>query len=64
MLGNDNPHEVFKTVWYEFYRYNPKDFVRNMAKLDYDYVKVPKYGHHHVVVYNPKILRLVKILVQ
>lgn len=33
---NENPHQQFLQVWYDFYRDNPVQYVRNMVKLGYD----------------------------
>jgi hypothetical protein len=60
-MRQDNPHQSFQQVWYDFYRHEPVDFVRNMVTLGYDGVVVPRQfmNTKHAVVYNPKIIRLI-----
>ena len=56
---DDKPHEMFKTVWYDFYRNHPKEFIRNMITLGYDYVKVKKPESNHYIVYNPDRIEII-----
>jgi hypothetical protein len=60
-MNQDNPHQSFQQVWYDFYRHDPVDFVRSMVTLGYDGVVVPRQfmNTKHAVVYNPKIIRLI-----
>lgn len=56
---NDNEKDVFLQIWIEFYRYDPVDFVRNMVKLGYDGIIVPREsGATHIIVYNPSIIEV------
>jgi len=59
---NDTDKEVFLQIWIDFYRHREVEYVRNMVKLGYDGVFVPKEnGINHFVVYNPDIIRIVDI---
>lgn len=59
---NDTDKDVFLQIWIDFYRYNGREYVRNMAKLGYDGVFIPKEdGINHVVVYNPSIINIVDV---
>jgi len=59
---NDNEKDVFLQIWIDFYRYQPLEFVRNMVKLGYDGILIPKEkGRTHIVVYNPAIIQLMDI---
>lgn len=59
---NDNEKDVFLQIWIDFYRYQPLEFVRNMVKLGYDGILIPKEkGRAHIVVYNPAIIQLMDI---
>ena len=61
---NDNPHEQFLQVWYDFFRYDAVDYVRGMVSLGYDAVYVDKEyvpeGQDrpvvHAIVLNPGII--------
>jgi hypothetical protein len=61
---NDSEKDVFLQVWYDFYRYEPVDYVRNMVKLGYDGLiddSIAKDGHKHIIVYNTKIIKLIDV---
>lgn len=59
---NDNEKDVFLQIWIDFYRYDSVDFVRNMVKLGYDGIFVPKeHGITHIIVYNPSIIEIMDI---
>jgi hypothetical protein len=56
---NDTEKDVVQQIWYDFYRYNPIDFVRNMVKLGIDGIMVPKdNGVIHYIIYNPSIIKI------
>lgn len=56
---NNKPFELIKDIWYDFYRYHPKEFAKNVVDvLGYDYVRIPKDGVEHFIVYNPSILKI------
>ncbi len=59
--GERNPHQAFQSVYYDFYRNDPIEFVRNLVILEYDGLVVPRQfmNTKHAVVYNPKIIKLV-----
>lgn len=60
-VESDSPVEVFKNVWWEFYKHNPTLFCKNMASLGYDGFIVPKsfMGVKHAIVFNPKIIKVI-----
>jgi len=59
---NDTDKDVFLQVWIDFYRYSGREYVKNMAKLGYDGIFVPKEnGINHFVVYNPLIINIVNV---
>ena len=58
-LLQDNEHQSFLSVWYDFYRYRPVDYVQNMVKLGYDAVVVPRNTHtgvRHYIVLDPRVI--------
>jgi hypothetical protein len=56
---NDTEKDVVQQIWYDFYRYNPIDFVRNMVKLGIDGIMVTKdNGVIHYIIYNPSIIKI------
>lgn len=54
------PKDVYLSIWYNFYRYRPVDYVRNMVSLGFDGLIIKKDFKNaiHYVVYNPKIIRV------
>lgn len=60
---NDDEGEIFQQIWYDFYRYIPKEYVRNMTKLGYDGLVLdapPDYvGEKTVLIYNPEIIKFI-----
>lgn len=59
---NETPHEIFQSVWYDFFRYNPVEYVRGMVELGYDGVFVNKReGVVHAIVFNPKKIEFVEL---
>jgi hypothetical protein len=59
--NNDSPHDVFQTIWHDFYlRQNATDqYLTNMIKLGYDGVIIPKNELVHVVVFNPQKIEMI-----
>jgi hypothetical protein len=56
---NENEKDVAQQIWFDFYRYDPVDFVRNMVKLGIDGLMVPKeQGVVHYIIYNPDIIKI------
>lgn len=56
---NDTEKDVAQQIWYDFYRYNPVNFVRNMTKMGIDGLMVPKdNGVVHYIIYNPAIIKI------
>lgn len=65
MMSQDNEHQSFLSVWYDFYRYRPTEYVENMISLGYDAVVVPRNTHTsvtHYIVLNPKCIRIIDTL--
>lgn len=59
IMEGETAHDVFQSVWYEFYRNSPVQYIRNMVKLGYDGVIVPKTnGIIHYIVFNPNCLTI------
>lgn len=58
---NDTEKDVAQQVWYDFYKNNPIDYVRNMVKMGVDGLMVKKEhgGVVHFIVYNPSALKVV-----
>ena len=50
----------FQSVWASFYRYDPKEYIRNMVQLGYDGFLIPKEGGFHLIAYNPNKLRITR----
>ena len=65
---NENPHQQYLQVWYDFYRYHPVEYVRNMVKLGFDSIIIPDRSSMitgeenitHIIVLNPRIINQVK----
>ena len=56
---NDTEKDVVQQIWYDFYRYEPVNFVRNMVKIGIDGIMVPKEnGVVHYIIYNPAIIKI------
>jgi hypothetical protein len=58
----NQPHEMFQTMWYEFYRYEPKKFIVNMVRLGYDFVKVKSVKSNHYIVYNWEKIKILNVI--
>jgi hypothetical protein len=56
---NDTEKDVAQQIWYDFYRYDPVDFVRNMVKMGIDGLMIPKEdGMFHYIIYNPSVIKI------
>lgn len=57
---NDTEKDVAQQIWYDFYRYHPIEYLRNMVKLGIDGIIIPRYHKegNHVIVYNPSIIKI------
>lgn len=55
IMRDENPHQAFQTVWYDFYRNDSAQYLKNMVDLlGYDGVVVPRTeGVIHVIVFSP-----------
>ena len=56
---NHTPHEAFQAVWYECYRHNAGDYLRNMIELGYDGVVIPTAEATHYVVFSPNAIEVI-----
>jgi len=58
---NENEKDLFQQVWFDFYRYSPVEYVRNVVKLGYDGIIIDGYNTDktvkHIIVYNPAIIK-------
>lgn len=57
----NSPVEVFKNIWWEFYKNDPVEFCKNMVILGYDGFIVQKAftSVKHAIVWNDKIIKIV-----
>lgn len=64
--ANESPKEQFSEVWYDFFRYTPALYVRNMVKLGYDGFAIEGLNSllagedniTHMIVFNPQIIKI------
>lgn len=56
---NDTEKDVAQQIWYDFYKNEPVDYVRNMVKMGIDGLLVPKEYDNvtHYIIYNPSIIK-------
>ena len=62
LLKEQTPHQAFQSIFVDYYRYSPIEFVRGMVTLGYDGVIVPRgfMNVKHAIVYNPKIIEVIE----
>lgn len=66
MRTQDSNFHAFTSVWYDFYRHDAIDYVKNVIKLGYDAVMIKDgegYGNinsTHIIVYNPKVIKKIE----
>ena len=54
MLNGDTVWEILQNIWYDFYRYNPVEFVRNASAMGYDGAIIERNpGVLFLVLMNP-----------
>lgn len=60
LLMRPTQREAYQDIWYQFYRYRPVDFARNMVTLGFDGMLIdkPEKGKQHLVVYNTDRVRI------
>lgn len=58
---NDTEKDLAQQIWYDFYRYTPVDFVRNMVDMGIDGIIVPREKSNHIIVYNPNIIDVLEV---
>jgi hypothetical protein len=58
---NDTEKDLAQQIWYDFYRYTPVDFVRNMVEMGIDGIIVPREKSNHIIVYNPSIIDVLEV---
>ncbi len=67
--ANESPKDQFTQVWYDFYKYAPVLYVRNMVKLGYDGFAIEELSSllagedniTHMIVYNPQIIKVIDV---
>jgi hypothetical protein len=60
MDSGDTAHQVYQSVWYDFYRNNPVHYLKNMVKTGYDGVMIPKsHKVTHLIAFDPQKLKIV-----
>jgi hypothetical protein len=62
IVKKNNPKETFEQIWYDFYRYDAKQWAINMMKFSYDAVlaKTQNDGFgRHIVMLNPEKIKIV-----
>jgi len=62
---NTNQKDVFLQIWYDFYRYEPVLYVRNMVKLGYDGLVIDRTKEDgkmrtHIIIYNLNSIKFVE----
>jgi len=57
---NDTEKDVAQQIWYDFYKNEPVDYVRNMVKMGIDGLCIPKEYNDvtHYIIYNPTIIKV------
>lgn len=56
-----NMYDALMSVWYDWYRNYPVDFIRKLVQLGYDgYVYTFSSGEKFVVVYNPASIKVIQ----
>lgn len=65
---SENEKDVYLSVWYDFFRYNPKEYVDSMANLGFDGVIMnnPYRNDYngefkHFIIYNPNIITIKEV---
>jgi hypothetical protein len=61
IYSDDNAKDIFLTIWYELYRYNPKQYIENSIKLGYDGLLIKKDYGQHVVLYNVNSINITDV---
>ena len=65
MQKASNPIDFWQTVWYDFFRHNPKRYMNGMVNIGYDGFIVKAYHGHghgesdHAIIYNPDIIEII-----
>lgn len=62
--SSETPHEAFQSIAADWYKDYPQDFCSSMTSLGYDGVIVKRQFMNvkHLIVYNPKIIRIIESL--
>ena len=61
MLNQENPHQAFQQVWYDFYRGHEAEYLKNMTTLGYDGVVIPGANDiTHVVMFSPDKIEVIR----
>jgi hypothetical protein len=57
----NNPKQTFEQIWYDFYRYEAKQWAINMSKFTYDAVLVnTQNGDTHIIMLNPDKIKIIE----
>ena len=59
--NNDSAKDAYQTVWADFYRYNPKEYLKTLIQF-YDGHLKEWSGVNHLIVYRPSIIHVIKKL--
>lgn len=60
IVTENDPKETFEQIWYDFYRYNAKEWAINMMKFKYDAVLAKTQNEDtHLVMLNPAKIKIV-----
>jgi hypothetical protein len=57
-----DPGTAFQQVWFDFYRYEPAEYLKNLVSMGYSGHQVGKSGGvKHLIVYDPKVIKVLRV---
>ena len=59
MLASSSAKETFESIWFDFYKSEPKLFLEKMISLGYDGHQASR-TEKHIIIYNPKAIKVIK----
>ena len=60
MLDNDNEIQTYQSIWYDFYRDAPLEYLKKMPLLGIDGIKVDRAeGATHYIIYDPACIQII-----
>jgi len=59
MMAHEVAKETFESIWYDFYKSEPKLFLEKMISLGYDGHQASRTDKH-IIIYNPKAISIIK----